>query len=219
MLQTLLKKRGTSEDYSRLFKALCGAVGIEAVVIEGWGRSFFHPFRKLPKKTNHFWNAVKIGDKWRLVDVAWAAGYTDEEATKFSAYFQPGLFLMPPDRFIQDHLPLDPNWQLTPCLVSPEAFPFQIYVNSGQVAYPIEDYWPKFGRIVPKDGMMEIRIKFTKTPPALVVASRNSRALEFKQTLEEGYVVLRFKKPRRGEVGVYGGEKTGKKGWLLRYNY
>lgn len=217
--QTLRKKKGVCEDYSRLFKALCDAAGLEAIVIRGWGRSFYQPFRKLPKKPNHAWNAVKIGGQWQLVDATWAAGYTDERVKKFTADFQPGYFLTPPERFLQDHLPLEERWQLSPCPVTREAFPRQAYVNSARVNYPVEDYWPRSGQLVAENRQLEICIKFVQTPPVLIVASENTVALDFKQTVEDGYVVLRFKAPMHGEVGVYGGEKKGKKEWLLRYMY
>lgn len=217
--QTLRKKKGVGEDYSLLFKSMCEAAGLEAVVIEGWGRNFYDPFRKLPKKPNHAWNAVKIDGQWRLVDAAWAAGYTDDRVRKFTAYFQPGYFLTPPERFVEDHLPFEEKWQLTHCLVSREAFTRQAYSNSAQMAFPIEDFWPKAGRLLPLDREVEICIKLDSVPPALVVVSNNSRALEARQTIEDDFIVLRFKKPVRGEVGVYGGEKKGKKEWLLRYMY
>lgn len=218
--QTLRKKRGVCEDYSRLFKVMCDAAGLESVVIEGWGRSFYQPFRKLSKKTNHAWNAVKIGGQWRLVDVTWAAGYTDERVKKFTAYFQSGYFLTPPDRFVEDHLPREEKWQLTACLVHREAFHLQPWSNAAQTGYLIEDYWPKSGKLLPQNKQIEICVKFVKTPPVLVVASNNAEALDVQQSLEDGFVVLRFKKPSRGEVGVYGGvDKKGKKEWLLRYNY
>ncbi len=218
--QTLRKKRGVCEDYSRLFKSMCDAAGLEAAVITGWGRSFYQPFRKLPKKPNHAWNAVKTDGQWRLVDVTWAAGYTDERVKKFTAYFQSGYFFTPPDRFVEDHLPLEEKWQLSPCLVSRESFPLTAWSNSAQKEYPIEDYWPKSGKLLPQDRQMEICIKFVHTPPVLVVASNNSLALDFQQSIEDDFIVLRFKAPARGEVGVYGGaDKKGKKEWLLRYNY
>lgn len=218
--QTLRKKRGVCEDYSRLFKAMCEAAGLESVVIEGWGRSFYQPFRKLPKKANHAWNAVKIDGQWRLVDATWAAGYTDERVKKFTAYFQSGYFLTPPDRFVEDHLPREEKWQLTACLVHREAFHLQPWSNAAQTVYQIEDYWPKSGKLLPQNKQIEICVKFRKTPPVLVVASNNAEALDVQQSLEDGFVVLRFKKPARGEVGVYGGaEKKGKKEWLLRYNF
>lgn len=217
--QTLRKKKGVCEDYSRLFKALCEAAGLEAVVITGWGRPFYQPFSKLSKKPNHAWNAVKIDGQWRLADVTWAAGYTDRPVKKFTAYFQPGYFLTPPERFVEDHLPLEEKWQLTPCLVSREEFMRRAYSNSAQTAFPVRDYWPKDGRLIPVDRQMEICIRLDSVPPALVVVSNNSKALDAKQTIEDDFIVLRFKKPARGEVGVYGGEKKGKKEWLLRYTY
>lgn len=216
--QTLRKKKGVCEDYSRLFKAMCDAVGLEAVVIDGTGRSFYNPFRKLPKNTNHAWNAVKIDGQWGLLDATWAAGYVDESVTKFTSDFQPGYFLTRPEWFAQDHFPADEKWQLLDTPVAREAFPEQPILHFGQIKYPVEDFLPKNTPQV-VDGKMEIRIKFTKAPPALLVVSRNTKPLDAEQTEEDGYAVLRFEAPARGEISVFGGEKKGRKEWLLRYNH
>ena len=214
--QTLRRKKGVCEDYSRLYKAMCDSVGLEAAVIEGTARSFYKPFRKLPAKPNHTWNAVKIGGQWRLLDVTWAAGYVDEDVTKFTEEFQPGYFLAPPAWFAQEHFPTDEKWQLLDTLVTREAFPEQVLAHFGQVQYPIVDFQPRVGAPPVVNGKMEIRIKFRAAPPAVLVVSRNIKPIPFEQTEVDGYTVLRFDEPGKGEISVFGGEKKGKKGWLLR---
>ena len=217
--QTLRKKKGVCEDYSRLFKALCDSAGLEALVIEGSARQFYRPFRKLPKGTDHAWNAIKIDGQWRLLDATWAAGYADEEVTKFTADFQPGYFLTAPEWFIQDHFPQDDKWQLLDTLVTREDFPNQALANFGQMKYPIVDFSPKMAKLVEADKKMEIRLKFAQEPPALIVVSRSTKQLPVEQTkTDDGFTVLRFEAPGKGEITVFGGEKKGKKGWLLRYN-
>ena len=216
--QTLRKKKGVCEDYSRLFKVMCDSVGLEAVIIDGNARQFFRPFRKLPKGTDHTWNAVKIDGQWRLLDPTWAAGYADEEVTKFTADYQPGYFMTSPAWFVQDHFPQDPKWQLLETPVGREAFPEQALVNFGQITYLVEDFSPKAAKLAEVNDKMEIRVKFVKEPPALIVVSRNTKQLPVEQTkTDDGYTVLRFEAPGKGEITVFGGEKKGKKGWLLRY--
>ncbi len=216
--QTLRKRKGVCEDYSRLFKTMCDSTGLEAITIDGNARQFFRPFRKLPKTTDHTWNAVKIEGQWRLLDVTWAAGYVDEDVTKFTADYQPGYFLTAPEWFIQDHFPQNPQWQMLEAPVGREAFPEQALANFGQMTYPVADFSPKTAKLAEVDDKMEIRVKFTQEPPALIVVSRNTKQLAVEQTkADDGFTVLRFEGPGKGEITVFGGEKKGKKGWLLRF--
>ena len=54
-------------------------------------------------RTNHSWNAVKIVDKWELIDCAWACAY--------NAYDN-SYFLAAPDEFIYENFPESEEWQL-----------------------------------------------------------------------------------------------------------
>ena len=60
----------------------------------------------------HAWNAVKLDDKWQLMDVTWASGGLDVRSKKYVRDFDAGWFLTPPQRFLLSHWPDDARWTL-----------------------------------------------------------------------------------------------------------
>jgi hypothetical protein len=213
MARSLKGKRGICSDYSRMFKAMCDAAGLEAVILTGVSRDFYRPYRNA-QDNSHAWNAVKIDGVWHLLDATWAAGYVNPEVTKFTRKVAPGHFKTPPAWFAQSHLPEDEKWQLMDAPVSKKSFPDQPLINYGQTDYPVEDF-----SLAPQpvgDGY-EIRLKLLKMPKEFQLATANSRPVDFKKTEENGWVVLRFSKRTR-EVVVFGGESLrSKMDWLARY--
>lgn len=126
---TVLRTRKTfCSGYARLFFALSKSMDLEAVNVVGHAKGYgYLPGEKT--KTNHEWNAVKIDDRWYLLDVTWGAGYTD--ATKgFVKRLDNSLFLPPPEQFVFDHFPVEARWQLITPPIAEET-----YRN-----------WPKLGR-------------------------------------------------------------------------
>lgn len=105
-------KKGVCQGYSNLFAELCNMSALECVLISGHIRQDgrYRPY-------GHAWNAVKIAGRWRLVDATWGAGVLDEKE-KYQALFDDSYFLSEPERFIEEHYPFDPLWQLLPKPVS-----------------------------------------------------------------------------------------------------
>lgn len=89
------------------------ACGLEVGKISGYTKSFSYrvgdSFKGKP--ANHAWNAVKLDGQWQLLDVTWAAGYVND-GHQFVHRFNDQYFLTPPEEFILDHFPKDPQWQL-----------------------------------------------------------------------------------------------------------
>jgi hypothetical protein len=96
-------RKGVCAGYADLFRELAGRVGLEATVVSG-----FSDGRRMAP---HAWNAVKIDNQWRLLDVTFAAGGITTDR-KFVRQFDDAYFLPEPKHFAADHLPLDPMWQL-----------------------------------------------------------------------------------------------------------
>ncbi|RYF87276.1 MAG: hypothetical protein EON98_01020, partial [Chitinophagaceae bacterium] len=90
--KVMRRRTAVCDGYARLFKVLCDYTGIEAVIVQGYGRvAGSNRFR-----TNHTWNAVKIDSAWYLVDATWASGYMtfgDDYVRKQNDVY----FLTPPD--------------------------------------------------------------------------------------------------------------------------
>lgn len=110
------------KGYSELFVKLAQLAGLQAVKISGYAKDEGYKFGQRFTEPNHAWNAVKIDNKWYLVDTTWGAGIVDN--FKFYQSFEDHYFLTPPEEFIFDHLPEDPRWQLLQNPIAKEEFQY-----------------------------------------------------------------------------------------------
>jgi len=97
---------GVCAGYARLFVAVSQAAGLEARYLVGDVRSENGQI----DGEGHAWNAVKIEDRWHLVDVTWDSGHVS--GNTFTKKLRTTYFLTPPEVFSADHFPEDPTWQL-----------------------------------------------------------------------------------------------------------
>ncbi|MDD3321156.1 MAG: transglutaminase domain-containing protein [Paludibacter sp.] len=104
LAETLKSHQGVCANYSELFKACCKAVDIESIVINGYTKTD----GKIAD-ISHAWNAIKINEKYYLVDATWAAGH--DEKGKYIQYFDDRYFMISPEEFIKTHMPFDLIWQ------------------------------------------------------------------------------------------------------------
>ena len=120
---TLLTKKSGCEGNARLFYELCKAIQIECEVIFGYAEGYRFDSEQL-SKPNHGWNAVKINDKWELVDATWGSGGSIKVGDSKS--YVPDLDLRylfaDPEDFIIDHFPLNARWQLLDKPISKRTF-------------------------------------------------------------------------------------------------
>lgn len=202
---TLRHEKGVCADYSRLFQKMCTAAGLESVVISGISR------KMSGRGGSHAWNAVKIGEDWRLVDATWGAGFVDDDTERFVQRFTPAFFFTSPSLFLLNHLPDDEKWQLLEKPVSKVEFNEQPMVNFTIEAFPLEAFSPENGKIVPTDGKAEIRLKFSTIPTVFVVAAGKKREIQsdLKKT-DDGWVILTFTPGSATLFTVYVGESRAK---------
>ncbi len=106
------KKKAVCGGYSSLLDALCLYAGIETVTISGNAKSLPEHIRDNPLRSRHAWNAVKLYDKWYLVDATWAAGGYDTKKHKFYKRYDNSWFLSKPEFFVLSHYPKEKKWQL-----------------------------------------------------------------------------------------------------------
>lgn len=96
------------EGYSNLFHELCLEAGIPSIFVSGFTKT---KKGRIPR-TTHAWNVIKVDGNWVLIDSTWGAGYVDEDKKRFYRFFKEQYFLTPPEKFVLDHLPHDPIFQL-----------------------------------------------------------------------------------------------------------
>ena len=108
----LNSKEANCYGYSILFKVLCNNLNIESKIIYGLTKSNINDIGINRVVKDHAWNTVKINDKWKLIDVTWAAGYQDIQTKKFIKSFNDFYFFTSPKEFINHHFPEKQEWQL-----------------------------------------------------------------------------------------------------------
>lgn len=218
--KTLKTKQGICEDYSRLYKAMADAVGLEAVVIIGDSRDFNQPYRSYHNNP-HAWNAVKIDDKWHLLDATWAAGNTNPEVTKFYRKVRTGYFFTPPHLFAQNHFPDDEKWQLLETPLTREDFSTQTLINYASMKYHITDFAPSAIEDADKNDRKRKKIwfQFEKAPKAIGVSTKKGKKIDFdKIEGKDGKVILSIDAPFSRSVTIYGGDSyRGELEWLAIY--
>ena len=80
----MIKRKSICAGYSNLFKKLCDYSNIKCVIIEGYSKGYNYNGEIL-KEPNHAWNAVKLYDKWELIDSTWGIEtiIIDDQKEKF----------------------------------------------------------------------------------------------------------------------------------------
>ena len=118
--EVLSRRTAVCQGYAILFQALCQQYDIPCYVVPGYSKGFNRRVRDFAQG-DHAWNAVELDDRWYLLDVTWGSGGLNQQL-QFVEQFDDKYFLTRPDIFVQDHLPLDPMWQLLDCPISISSF-------------------------------------------------------------------------------------------------
>jgi transglutaminase/protease-like cytokinesis protein 3 len=111
--KTLKSKKGVCQGYSTLFAVVADKLGLESEIIPGTAKSHPAQIGKGPGASDHAWNAVKIGNEWKLLDATFAAGTVTGAKPEFVFKFNDKYFFSDPDTFFLNHFPDDKKWLLT----------------------------------------------------------------------------------------------------------
>lgn len=131
--KVLKEKKAVCDGYSRIFKTLCDYAQIKCEIISGYIRWASDPIGIMTNRT-HSWNAVFIEAAWRLIDVTWASGYSNDDVTEFKKRYDDFFFFTNPVEFFNDHYPVESKWSLLPNTPSLDQF------------YNFPFYYPDFYR-------------------------------------------------------------------------
>ena len=121
--------KGVCNSYSLIFNTMCKTLGLEVVQIVGYSKGASFVDGKIPTKTDHAWNAVKIDSKYYLIDSTWGTGYCNGDV--FNKNFNDLYFCTNPEIFIRKHLPADSKWQLLTKIITIEEFVQMAKLSNG----------------------------------------------------------------------------------------
>ena len=103
--KTLATKKAMCIEFSTLLNELCLQSGIESQIIKGITKLSTNDINSTRNLKNHAWNAVKIGNKWQLIDVTWSTGYENTQTRSWIQQFNDFYFFTNPYEFLNSHLP------------------------------------------------------------------------------------------------------------------
>ena len=127
--KTLVSKKAVCEGFAQSFKNVSELMDIPCKLIGGFSKGNVGDIGKIPNQENHAWNAVKINNKWYLIDATWGAGYLN--GSRWVQHFNDFYFFTDPDIFALTHLPSESEWLLSKNKVTKKQFyEAPIYENS-----------------------------------------------------------------------------------------
>lgn len=143
--EAFLTKKGVCEEYAQSFKKVADLMNIEAMVVKGYVRNSAYEIGRIPSTTNHAWNAVKIENKWILLDATWASGhlYNGKWVKDFNEYF----YAIDLKKINRTHYPDDKKWQIVLESGSLENFYNQPIYSHGLLKKKVEVVSPTKGNI------------------------------------------------------------------------
>lgn len=128
--KAVLKRRtAICQGYANLFQAMCQEAQLTCEIISGYSKTPYSNQVKFAANEGHAWNAVKLGDRWALMDPTWSAGSGTIEKGKLisTPFFNDFWFDTDPKAMIISHFPDLPQNQFLSTPISKEdfqAYPF-----------------------------------------------------------------------------------------------
>jgi hypothetical protein len=102
---------GVCSGYSTIFGALCGKLNLNCLSVVGYAKGYQYQKGDKMRDSNHEWSLVELSGEWFFIETTWASGKLGSDK-KFIFEFNPFYFFCPPQFFIEDHLPENPQFQL-----------------------------------------------------------------------------------------------------------
>tara|TARA_R110002073_G_scaffold279026_1_gene443155 strand:- start:441271 stop:442239 length:969 start_codon:yes stop_codon:yes gene_type:complete len=118
--ETFRRKKAVCEGYAQSFKKVSELLGIPSLFIGGYSKGTVTDIGNIPPQGNHAWNAVRIDNKWYLVDATWGAGHVING--NWEKGFDDFYFFTDPESFALSHYPEDQELLFTPQKITKEAF-------------------------------------------------------------------------------------------------
>ena len=159
--QVLLTGKSQCAGYASLLQYGLLKMNLEAVTIRGVAKTAKKDLWWTEKdlQPNHAWNAVKIGDRWVLLDATWASGASDADCQQVNREFAPFYFDPPPAKFVLSHLPTDSQWQLIHPMMDKYEFRKLPVFHDPFYVHNVSKIFPETGIVHLKKGeFLELKI-------------------------------------------------------------
>ena len=153
--------KGSSLAISFLFKKISNILGIETGIISGYSKLNSYTEGDIPYKTDHFWNYIKIGDSFYLIDSSSGSGYCDGES--FINYFNEFYFCPNPESFIHLFFPVLNKWQLLPNIIKLEDFVSKSLILDTFYEYEFKNIYPDVSVLNINEGKANVTLYYMES--------------------------------------------------------
>ena len=194
-------KTGVCAGYARLLFYVCEYMGIKAKIIIGNGKNSLSDVGRIPRGTNHAWNAVFFNDKWNLIDATWSTGNYRDEPNYFD--FSDRYFCISPDLMILSHFPKDSKWQLLPKKLTKKHFFTRPLFHVRNIDFDMILSSDIRGTIRPKNGYIILKFDSIDTTKTYFYSFKNDEygsKLELKKVGKKYVVKIPYKKKGRNNL-------------------
>ena len=192
---TFRNKTGVCEEYAQSFKKICDLLNIKSELIKGSVRTDANDIANI-QDPNHVWNAVKINNRWIIIDATWAAGY--EYNRKWIRKFNDYYFDIPIQKIFKTHYPEDTLWMLRFGRMSIEEFYNQPIYSQQYLNNNLNLVSPKNGIIkINNSDFIEIKIKNLKNKKLIYNFSSGSLAQKADIETTKNVSTVSIKNPRK----------------------
>jgi hypothetical protein len=155
-------RKAVCEGYANLFREMCSLANVQCVTIDGFARNGSEPFGEEMKMPNHTWNAVRLDNGWRMVDVTWGSGHTDKKVKQFTQQFSDVYFFPDPYKFVLNHYPKIESWKPAKTRLSQKNFFDNPAIAQGYFMYGLTAFSPQNGIIKTKADKL-VRLSFSSS--------------------------------------------------------
>lgn len=202
-------KKATPLGYANLVNALCEKLSIPCEVVAGFSRTAYSPAGVVVKDPNHYWNTVKMYNKWYLLDAFMGSGTLDKKANVFTQKYNDIYFVPNPRQFILNHLPMRADKQYLDTLIDKKTFFSYPVVYNGFFQNGVYALTPADGNLKIKQGQTK-KMSF-KLIDSLIVDNIEiyDRKLKTKENVpfsQSGNIVsftADFKKPKKQMADIF----------------
>lgn len=176
-VSVLKKKKAVCSGYVSLMNAMCRLAGIEAIGIQGYSKGFGYT-GKINERPDHEWNAIKIGNVWKLVDVCWDAGFVDMR--NFVKHYSTEWLFLAPEYFIYSHLPIDEKYQFLKTPKTKEDFVKEPYVEGKffEKGFRLGKNAPDYTNIISEETFYDFEMKGGYSIISRLVSSDTMEVIE-----------------------------------------
>ena len=159
-VSVIRNKKGVCSGYAAVFNAMCRLASIESIGISGFSKGVGYR-GYLGTSSDHEWNAVKISNKWYLIDVTWNAGYLIYRS--FIKKYTTDYLFLDSRAFLYSHLPVESKYQFYAPVVTREQFTDEPYIAGIFFRYGLElkDELPRYNNLTDNGFTFELTMRNT----------------------------------------------------------